>query len=89
MSLHSVFHTITFFSVVIASHLFFYSLSIHARKATWSVILITRCRAAWNALGVLNSFKLALFILVNLAYFLDAIFFTFSRIISCYVSSRG
>ena len=71
------------------SYLFFYSLLIYAYKATRSDILITCYRAAWNTLRVLNSFKLVLIILVNLAYFSDTIFFTFLRIFSCYINSCG
>ena len=41
---------------MIMSHLFFYSLLIHARKAAWLGMLVTRRRAAWNALGVIAFF---------------------------------
>ena len=40
-----------------------------------------------NALRLLNSFKLILIILVNLARFLDTIFFAFLRIFSYYINS--
>ena len=89
MFLHFIFHTIAFFFIVTASHLFFYSLLIHARKATRSGILIMRYRAMWNALRILDLFNLVLIILVNLACFSDAIFFTFSYIFSYYISNRG
>ena len=89
MSLHSIFHTVAFFSMVIASYLFFYLLLIHARKAARLDMLVIYYRATWNALEVLNLFKLVLVILVNLAFFSDAIFFTFSHIFFYYISSCG
>ena len=56
MFLYSVFYTVIFFSVMTTSHLFFYSLLIHARKTAWLGMLVTRRRAAWNALGVIAFF---------------------------------
>ena len=87
MSLYSIFPTVTFFPIAIASHLFFYLLSIYAYKTAWSGILIMCYGATWNILEVLNLFKLVLVILVTLAYFLYAIFSIFSHISSYWVSS--
>ena len=87
MFLYSIFYTIIYFPIIIASYLFFYLLLIYTRKAAWLGILIMCRRATYNTLKILNLFKLALIILVNLACFLNAIFFTFLRIFFYCISS--